>query len=222
MGAGRQEVRSCGRGTGRGLKARYYWSRHVNSDSIRRLSVQIPSGAMYRFARPEVLEIVTASIESGQCRRSRCEPRRGGSVPSTTVLLADDNVAVLNHVREMFGKQEGYEVVAVIADGASVVREYLLIRPDIVLLDISMGEVSGIDVARQLRDAGCSAKIIFLTVHEDSDYVNAAIGAGGSAYVVKSRLHLDLFTAINAALSNKLFVSPTLLFAPGENGDSVV
>ena len=78
-----------------------------------------------------------------------------------------------------------------------------------------MGEVSGIDVARQLRDSGCSAKIIFLTVHEDRDYINAAIGAGGSAYVVKSRLNSDLVTAIDAALANKLFVSANLMYERG-------
>jgi DNA-binding NarL/FixJ family response regulator len=85
----------------------------------------------------------------------------------------------------------------------------------VVILDISMGEESGIDIARQLRDSGCSAKVIFLTVHEDTDYVNAAMGAGGSAYVVKSRLSLDLFSAVNAVLSNKLFVSPNLLYTLG-------
>jgi DNA-binding NarL/FixJ family response regulator len=74
-----------------------------------------------------------------------------------------------------------------------------------------MGELSGIDIARRLRDSGCSAKIIFLTVHEDVDYLNAAMGAGGSAYVVKSRLSLDLISAITAVLSNKLFISASLL-----------
>jgi DNA-binding NarL/FixJ family response regulator len=75
--------------------------------------------------------------------------------------------------------------------------------------------VSGIDVARQLRESGCDAKIIFLTVHEDRDYVNAAIGAGGSAYVVKSRISSDLLTAIDAALADRLFVSASLTHERG-------
>lgn len=78
-----------------------------------------------------------------------------------------------------------------------------------------MGDVSGIDVARDLRDSGCNAKIIFLTVHEDSDYLNAGMGAGGSAYVVKSRLNQDLISAINAVLSNKIFVSPSMMAGSG-------
>jgi DNA-binding NarL/FixJ family response regulator len=141
-------------------------------------------------------------------------------VPTTTAILADDNFAFLDHVRKTFEKEKGCKVVATIFDGAIVVREYLRLRPDVILLDISMGQFNGIDIARQLRDSGCSAKIIFLTVHEDIDYVNAALAAGGSAYVVKSRLNIDLFSAIKAVLSNKLFVSPTLSYTHGDDSSS--
>jgi len=143
-------------------------------------------------------------------------------VPRIKVLLADDNVAVLDYVRTMLEKGTDCKVVAIISDGRMVVRECLRLEPNVISLDISMGALSGIDIARQLRDSGCDAKIVFLTVHEDSDYVNAAMGAGGSAYVVKSRLNKDLLSAINAVLSNKLFVSPTLLNAPGESGSLLV
>jgi DNA-binding NarL/FixJ family response regulator len=135
-----------------------------------------------------------------------------GRVHRTTILLSDDNPAILDHVGRMLGKEKCYQVVGAISDGSFVVREYARLRPDVIILDISMGEVSGIDIAKDLRDSGCRAKIIFLTVHEDSDYVNAGMGAGGSAYVVKSRLSQDLALAITAVLSNKLFVSPNLLF----------
>lgn len=134
---------------------------------------------------------------------------------NVTILLADDNAAVLAHVGKLLSKQKNYKIVAAITDGTTVVREYLRLRPDAIVLDISMGKVSGIDVARQLRDSGCSAKIIFLSVHEDRDYVNAAIGAGGSAYVVKPRLGSDLVSALEAALVNKLFVSESLMYEHG-------
>ena len=135
-----------------------------------------------------------------------------GLVQSTTILLSDDNSAVLDHVAEILEKEKSYKIVGTISDGRVVVREYLRLRPDVVILDISMADVSGIDIARDLRDSGCRAKIIFLTVHEDADYMNAGMGAGGSAYVVKSRLGQDLLSAIKAVLSNKLFVSPNLLY----------
>lgn len=130
----------------------------------------------------------------------------------TTILLSDDNPAILDHVGKMLEKEKSYQVVGAISDGSVVVREYIRLRPDVIILDISMGDVSGIDIAKDLRDSGCRAKIIFLTVHEDSDYVSAGMGAGGSAYVVKSRLSQDLSPAIAAVLSNKLFVSPNLVF----------
>jgi len=131
-------------------------------------------------------------------------------VSRTTILLADDNSAVLTYVSKRLDKEKDYKVIAAISDGATVVHDSLRLKPDVIILDISMGEMNGIDIARHLRHSGCSAKIVFLTVHEDADYVNAAIGAGGSAYVVKPRLSLDLLSAISAVLSNKLFVSASL------------
>ena len=142
-------------------------------------------------------------------------PRKTGLVPKTAILLADDNAAVLDVVGKMLASSENYKLVAALSDGAAVLGEYRRLKPEVIILDISMGEISGIDVARKLRDAGCRAKIIFLTVHADVDYVNAALGAGGSAYVVKSRLSQDLFSAIDAALAGKLFVSPSLMYMPG-------
>jgi DNA-binding NarL/FixJ family response regulator len=125
-------------------------------------------------------------------------------------LLADDNSAVLNHVTRTLRKE--YDIVAAVTDGESVLKQYPRLRPDVIVLDISMGDLSGIDVARRLRDSGCHSKIVFLTVHEDSDFVNAAMGTGASAYVVKSRMSTDLVSAIEAALAGKLFVSGSLLY----------
>lgn len=129
-----------------------------------------------------------------------------------TILLADDNSAILDHVSTLLDADDEYEVIGAFCNGTSVLREYDQLRPDVIVLDISMELLSGIDVAQQLRDNGCHSKIVFLTVHEDADFVNAAIGAGGSAYVVKSRLGADLIPAIHAALCNKFFVSPSLLY----------
>lgn len=126
-----------------------------------------------------------------------------------SILLADDNSAVLNNVTRVLRAK--YDIVAAVKDGASVLQEFPRLRPDVIVLDISIGDVNGIDVARQLRDSGCRSKIVFLTVHEDSDFVNAAMSTGASAYVVKSRLSTDLISAIEAVLAGKLFVSGSLL-----------
>lgn len=135
-------------------------------------------------------------------------------MPRASVLLADDNSAILEHVKKLLLRDDQYDVVAALSDANEVAPAYSRLRPDVIVLDISMGDISGIDVARNLRDSGCQSKIVFLTVHEDSDFVNAAMGAGGSAYVVKSRLSTDLVSAICAVLSDKLFVSASLMYRP--------
>jgi DNA-binding NarL/FixJ family response regulator len=141
---------------------------------------------------------------------------RGETVSRASVLLADDNAAVLQHVTKMLEKD--YQIVGAVKGGIPVLREWPRLRPDVIVLDISMGEPSGIEVARNLRDSGCDSKIVFLTVHEDPDFVKAAMGAGGSGYVVKSRLSMDLASAIRAVLSGKLFVSASLLYQRTSDG----
>ena len=125
------------------------------------------------------------------------------------VLLADDNTAVLNHVSDFLAKD--FHIVAAVTDGESALRLYQERQPDLLILDISMGKVGGLEVARLLRKSGSLLPIVFLTVHQESDFINAALASGGSAYVVKSYLASDLIPAIHAAFSGELFISPCLL-----------
>jgi DNA-binding NarL/FixJ family response regulator len=126
------------------------------------------------------------------------------------ILLADDNSAVLDQVSRVLSKR--YEIIGTLRDGQTVVKECLRLKPDVVILDISIGDVSGIDLARELANSGCRSKVVFLTVHEDYDFVKAAIGSGAQAYVVKSRLSADLVSGVEAAMTEKLFVSPNLMY----------
>lgn len=132
-------------------------------------------------------------------------------MPKASVLLADDNPAVLDYVQALLEKDGGFYVAAAVDNGLFAIREYGRCKPDVLILDISMDPVGGIEVARQLLNAGEHAKIVFLTVHEDSDYLNAAMGAGALGYVVKPRLNIDLINAVRSALDHKLFVSPGIL-----------
>jgi DNA-binding NarL/FixJ family response regulator len=133
-----------------------------------------------------------------------------GNQPKPRVLLADGNLAMLAFVSEMLA--DDCEVVGAVRDGRAVLREYPRLRPDVVLLSISLGDLSGIEVAQQLRDSDYDARIVLMTVEEEPDFVKSALGAGASAYVVKFRLGTDLLSAIRAALADKLFVSTTLLY----------
>lgn len=121
------------------------------------------------------------------------------------LVLADDNPTMLITLVEML--QVGYRILAALPNGASVLDNIAILSPDIVILDISLGDMSGFDVARHLRRDGCTAKIIFLTVHEDVAFVNAAFDIGACGYVFKSRVTEDLMKAINVVFDGGQFAS---------------
>lgn len=123
-----------------------------------------------------------------------------------SLVLADDNQAVLTHVSAFLAKD--FNILAAVTDGESALRNYQERHPDALILDISMGKIGGLEVARLLRKRGVHAPIVFLTVHEEADFVSAALASGGSGYVVKSHMTNDLIPAIHAALTGKLFISP--------------
>jgi DNA-binding NarL/FixJ family response regulator len=120
------------------------------------------------------------------------------------VLIADDSPAVLQNVVEML--REDFEIAAAVPDGNSVVYEVATLNPDVVVLDISLGDMTGFDVARRLREMNCPARIVFLTVHESADFVRAAVALGASGYVFKSRASSDLVDAIHAVSRGEEFL----------------
>jgi DNA-binding NarL/FixJ family response regulator len=126
-------------------------------------------------------------------------------VAHPSLLLADDNPALLETLIEML--EPAYRVAAALCNGASVLEKVVALGPDLVILDISLGDLTGFEVARRLNDIGCSAKIIFLSVHEDIDFVNAAFELGASGYVFKSRITADLTNAIDTVLDGGQFAS---------------
>ncbi|HYK91276.1 MAG TPA: response regulator transcription factor [Acidobacteriota bacterium] len=122
------------------------------------------------------------------------------------ILLADDHPHVLEKVRQLLAS--AYEIVGTASDGQSLVNAVGLLKPDVLVIDITMPILNGIEAAEQLRDDGCESKIIFLTVHADPDYVRACLAAGAFGYVVKARMSSDLPHAIQEALAGRIFISP--------------
>ena len=122
------------------------------------------------------------------------------------ILLADDCPAVLDEVERFLCN--AFEIVGTAQDGGLALRLAISLNPDIIVLDISMPLLSGLEVASCIRKSPCRTKIIFLTVHADGDYVDAAFSRGASAYVLKCRLGIDLIPAIEAALQGQTFTSP--------------
>jgi len=123
----------------------------------------------------------------------------------TRVLLVDDNQAMLSRAAAVLAAT--CIVVGQVHDGAAALAAAASLQPDVIVLDISMPEISGLEVAHRLRLAGSSAAIVFLTVHNDTEVVDAALAAGGTGYVIKARLASDLPRAVCEARARRTFVS---------------
>jgi len=121
------------------------------------------------------------------------------------ILLADDHGPLLELIQGLL--EPIFDVVGSVQDGESLVKAAKKLQPDVIVTDISMPELNGIDAAYQMRASGSSSKIIFLTVHADPDFVQAALKAGAVAYVWKFRVATDLLVAIGEVLAGRTFIS---------------
>jgi DNA-binding NarL/FixJ family response regulator len=131
-------------------------------------------------------------------------------VARARILLADDHKEIRDRAVRLLEPE--FEVVGAVADGNALVQASAQLKPDVCIIDISMPYLNGIEAAIKLRESGSKARIVFLTVNEDADFVRAALRTGALGYVVKSRMASDLCSAINGAISGHLFVSPSCIF----------
>jgi len=121
-----------------------------------------------------------------------------------TVVLADDHLGMLDKVTEILGEE--VRIVARVRDGISSVHAAREFKPDILLLDVAMPGLNGIEAAREVRRFGLASSIIFLTVQHDADYIQISREMGAS-YVLKSKMNTDLLVAIQEALAGRIFAS---------------
>ena len=121
------------------------------------------------------------------------------------VLLVDDSDSMIQRAAAVLAPE--CVVVGTAHNGADALDAVGTLRPDVVVLDISMPGMTGLQVASTLRHQGSNAAVVFLTVHDDRDFVAAAQEAGGTGYVVKRRLALDLIVAVQEAHAGRSFVS---------------
>jgi DNA-binding NarL/FixJ family response regulator len=131
--------------------------------------------------------------------------RNEPSMSHTRVLLADDLAPVLGAVVALL--PDSFDVVRTVSDGKAALDAILELKPDLVVLDISMPGMSGIEVARELKIRANKTKIVFLTVDEDSGIIAACLAAGGLGYVVKELIDSDLILAMNEALAGRIHLA---------------
>jgi len=125
------------------------------------------------------------------------------------VFLADDNEEILQRVAQVLASE--FDVVGTVLDGQALLDAVARLEPDVVVLDIAMPVLKGMEAAEGLHQSGSSTKIVFLTVNTNREVVRAALETGAMGYVVKAHLSKDLVLAIKAALAGVGYVSPSVL-----------
>ena len=125
------------------------------------------------------------------------------------VLIADDHDALLQRVSDLLARE--FDVVGAVHDGAQLVAAEAALEPDVLVVDISMPGMSGIEATSRIRLRGSHAAVVCLTAHAEHEIVEAALESGALGYVVKTSLVYDLVPAIRAALEVRQFISTPAL-----------
>jgi DNA-binding NarL/FixJ family response regulator len=129
-------------------------------------------------------------------------------VKHTRVLLADDHPLTLEGLRAFLAPH--MKSVGTAADGRSLVEAALRLKPDLIILDITMPMLNGIDAAVQIKKALPQVKLLFITMHVNPAYLEAALHAGGTGYVLKSAAREELLDAIKCVLEGRIYITPSL------------
>src|SRR5215813_12097567 len=124
------------------------------------------------------------------------------------VLIADDHQILAEGLRRLLEPE--FEVVGVVADGRELVAAARTHRPDVIVADVTMPSLNGIEAAVQLRDMGVNAKVVFLTMHRDVAYARRAMEAGAAGFVLKHSAASELVTAVREALQWRTYVTPMI------------
>ncbi len=121
------------------------------------------------------------------------------------ILLADDHKIITDSLKNIL--EPTYEVVGIVEDGHMLVREAARLLPDVMIVDISMPKLNGLEAVRQIKKEGIESKVIFLTMHPDVTYTSNALEAGALGYVLKHSAHSELLQAVERVLLGKKFIT---------------
>jgi DNA-binding NarL/FixJ family response regulator len=137
------------------------------------------------------------------------------------VLLADDHQIVIEGLKSLLGGE--FEIVGSVEDGRALVDQAAALHPDLIVADISIPQLNGIEAARQIKKTDKKIKIVFLTMHLDATYAANAFEAGASGFVLKHSAPSELSTALHQAMKGQTYVSPLIagaLIRTYREGDS--
>jgi two-component system response regulator NreC len=129
---------------------------------------------------------------------------------SLRILLVDDHAVLRAGLRMLLDAEADMEVVGEAGDGREAVEQATALQPDIVLLDLTMPDVSGLEVLPQLKQAAPQAYVLILTMHEDEAYLRRAFRLGAAGYVLKKAADTEVLLAIRAVARNEIYVHPAM------------
>ena len=124
------------------------------------------------------------------------------------VLLADDHIMVAEALKSLLSPE--FDLVGVVEDGRALVESTATLRPDVIVADVTMPHLNGIDALIRLRQGGDRTPVVFLTMHRDVSFARRALDAGASGFVLKHSAPAELVTAIRAALEGRTYLTPQL------------
>ncbi len=124
------------------------------------------------------------------------------------IMLVDDHALMRSGLKLLLQKRPSLKVVGEASDGLEALRLYDILRPDILILDISLPRLDGIQVLTEIKLRYEQAKVIVLTMHEDEDYITLIMNAGASGYVPKAAVDEELYTAIDSVMDGYLYLRP--------------
>ncbi len=129
---------------------------------------------------------------------------------SIKIILADDHEIVREGLRSLLEKQPDMEVVAEAEDGRTTVKQVQKLLPDVVIMDISMHDLNGIEATRQIIAKSPRIKVLALSMHSDKRFIAGMLSAGASGYLIKDSAFKELVNAIRIVVSNKIYLSPRI------------
>lgn len=126
------------------------------------------------------------------------------------ILLADDHAVVRQGFRMILSAQDDLEVIGEVANGREAVEQGQLLQPDLVIMDVSMPELNGIEATRRLLEVAPRCRVLALSMHKDSVYVREILRAGASGYLLKEAIDNDLLIAVRAVAKGQGYLSPAV------------
>jgi two-component system response regulator NreC len=126
------------------------------------------------------------------------------------IVIAEDHTILRAGLRALLSGQNGLEVIGEAGDGREAIRKVDTLQPDLLLIDLSMPKLNGIDAIREIKSQHPEIKIIVLTVHKSEEYISAALQAGANGYMLKDASQNELLLAIDYVINGKTFLSPSI------------